>query len=292
MSSLQWRYSTAMNIAVCVKQVPDTTELRIDSETNTLIREGVEAVLNPLDAFPIETGLRLRNALGGKLTVFTMGPPRAADVLRTAVAMGADRMVLLSDRAFAGSDTWATSLALAQAIRAQGPFDLVLCGKQAIDGDTAQVGPGIAAHLRIPQITYVSDVDVENCTDEAVVVTRMLDDREVRLRVTLPAVLTVLKEANEPRLPSLAGRIRAIRGSATVLGAGQLSLPAEQSGLEGSPTRVVRIQVPETSRQHLRIQGDSAACARRLAGILPDLLNAAPSSPRPAAVPAEEVGAQ
>ncbi len=147
-----------MNVIVCIKQVPETTNVRIDFETNTLIREGVESIINPFDAYAIEEGVRIREQVGGKVIVLTMGPPQAEKALREAISLGIDEAILLSDRAFAGSDTWATSLALASAIRKIGDYDLIICGKQAIDGDTAQVGPGIAVHLNVPQITFVKKI--------------------------------------------------------------------------------------------------------------------------------------
>lgn len=250
-----------MRIAVCLKQVPDTTELKLDPVHNTLIREGVEAVLNPLDEFPLEAALRLREANGGEVVAFTMGPPQAGRVLDKAVAMGADEGVLVSDRAFAGADTWSTSLTLARAIEHRGPFDVVLCGKQAIDGDTAQVGPGIAAHLGWPQVTYVTRIESEG---DSLVLERMLDAGKARLRVRLPAVLTVLKEANEPRLPSLAGRLRAFSQTPATLGIGPLGLEAASVGLEGSPTRVARIAVPGNQRTLTRLDGQAKEQARAL----------------------------
>jgi len=251
-----------MNIAVCIKQVPDTTELRIDPETNTLIRKGVPSILNPLDEFPLEAALRLREAAGGRITAFTMGPPQAAEVLRQAVAMGVDDAVLLSDRRFAGADTWATSKTLAAALAHCGPFDLILCGKQAIDGDTAQVGPGIAAHLTIPQVTYVTGLQIAG--EKTLRVHRLLDDGRAELEVRCPVLLTVLKEANEPRLPTLAGRLRALRLDIPTLGAADLGLDPGEIGLNGSPTRVVRIRTPDVRRAHLRIEGDPRETARRL----------------------------
>jgi electron transfer flavoprotein beta subunit len=254
-----------MNIAVCIKQVPDTRELKLDPETNTLIREGVDAVLNPLDEFPLEAALQLREQAGGTVWAITMGPPQAARVLEKAMAMGADRTALVSDRAFAGADTWATSLTLAKALVHLGPFDVILCGKQAIDGDTAQVGPGIAAHLGIPQITYVTNVRWENA---ALRVERLLDHGIAVLGAAPPVVLTVLKEANEPRLPSLSGRLRALARQDVHVDASALGLDSDAVGLNGSPTRVVRVAVPTTDRARTRIEGTPEKCAADLHAII------------------------
>jgi electron transfer flavoprotein beta subunit len=262
-----------MNIAVCLKQVPDTTELKLDPVHNTLIREGVDSILNPLDEFPLEAALQLREQAGGRVVAFTMGPPQAGRVLEKAVAMGADDGVLVSDRAFAGADTWATSLTLAKAIEARGPFDVVFCGKQAIDGDTAQVGPGIAAHLGWPQVTYVTHMEADG---ETLVLERMLDAGKAQLRVRPPVVLTILKEANEPRLPTLAGRLRALTMAPVSVGAGDLGVAKEEVGLDGSPTRVARIAVPQNNRGMTRLSGDSRDIARALLaglreqGVLPE----------------------
>lgn len=255
-----------MKIAVCIKQVPDTAELRIDPDTNTLIREGVDSVMNPLDVFALEAALQLRESGGGEVTVFTMGPPQAADVLRSAIAFGADRGVLASDRAFAGADTWSTSLTLAKAIQVSDNFDLILTGKQAVDGDTAQVGPGIAAHLGLPQVTYVTRLQKQS--EHSLLVTRMLEHGQADLELQLPAVLSVLKAANEPRLPSLAGRLRALRAEIQVLDCNALGVPAEELGLEGSPTRVVDIATPRVQRSHKRFEGDPDSVACELAAML------------------------
>src|SRR3989338_5885623 len=147
-----------MNIIVCIKQVPETTEVRINPETNTLVREGVKSIINPFDMYAIEEAVRLKEKLGGKATVITMGPPQAEGALREAISMGIDDAILICDRAFAGSDTWATSYTLSKAIEKIGDYSLIICGKQAADGDTAQVGPGIAAHLDLPQVTYVKKI--------------------------------------------------------------------------------------------------------------------------------------
>ena len=249
-----------MRIAICLKQVPDTAEMHLDPVTHTLIREGVESILNPLDEFPLEAALLLREQYGGTVTALCMGPPQAGKVLQKALATGADEAILVSDRKFAGSDTWTTSLILARALEKSGPFDLVLCGKQAIDGDTAQVGPGLAAHLRIPQITYVKKV--VSCGNGTIRVERLLDTGTAILEVTLPAVLSILKEANEPRLPTLDHRLRAMASVQQVLNAAALGLPDEELGLAGSPTRVVKISVPQTHREQIRLNGAPTDIAR------------------------------
>jgi electron transfer flavoprotein beta subunit len=195
-----------MNIIVCIKQVPDTAEVKINPETGTLIREGVPSIVNPLDMHAIEAGLRIKEKVGGKLTVITMGPPQAETALREAISMGADDALLLSDRAFAGSDTWATSYTLSRAIEKLGA-DIIICGKQAIDGDTAQVGPEVAEFLNIPHISYVRKI--EDVTKDSIRVQRLMDEGYDIVESTLPVLLTVVKELNEPRLPSLKGKIAA-----------------------------------------------------------------------------------
>ena len=231
-----------MNIIVCIKQVPETTEVRINPETNTLIREGVKSIINPFDMYAIEEGVRLKERFGGKVTIVTMGPPQADAALREAISMGADEGVLVCDRAFAGSDTWATSYTLSGAIKKIGAFDLIICGKQASDGDTAQVGPGISTHLNIPQVTYVKKV--EEATDKLMRVERMLEEGFEIIETPLPALLTVVKEINEPRIPSLKGMIRAKSAKITLWGQKDLDLDPQNIGLCGSPTQVVKIFTP------------------------------------------------
>ena len=233
-----------MEVVVLIKQVPDTTDVRIDRETNTLIREGVPSIINPFDMYAIEEALRVKEAsVDGSVTVMSMGPPQVESALREAIALGADEAVLLSDRAFAGSDTWSTSYTLAAGIRALGGCDLVLCGKQAIDGDTAQVGPGVAQFLGIPQVTYARKLTVED--EGTVLVERLLEDGYDVIRTPLPAVVTVVKEINEPRLPSLKGKMKAKKAEIRTLGAADLEVDPAELGLDGSPTRVIRIFAPE-----------------------------------------------
>ena len=196
-----------MNIIVCIKQVPNTTDVKIDPVTNTLIRDGVESVINPFDAYAIEEAVRLKERFGGKVTVVTMGPPQADAALREAISLGCDEGILVSDRKFAGSDTWATSYTLSCAIKKIGAFDIILCGKQASDGDTAQVGPGISTHLDIPQVTYVKKI--EEIKDNKARVERMTEEGFDIVETPVPCLFTVVKEINTPRLPSLKGMMRA-----------------------------------------------------------------------------------
>ena len=196
-----------MNIIVLVKQVPDTSEVKINRETNTLIRDGVPSIINPYDRYAIEEALRLREKHGGKVTAVTMGPPQAVEALKEAVSLGVDDVVLLSDRAFAGADTWATSYALSQGIRKIGNFDLVIAGKQAIDGDTAQVGPETADMLGIPFVAYIRKI--EQVEGGKMVAERLMDEGYDVVETSLPALITVVKEINEPRVPSLKGKMKA-----------------------------------------------------------------------------------
>ncbi len=232
-----------MRIVVAVKQVPDTAEVRIDEERGTLVREGVPSILNPFDEYALEEAMRWRDELGCTVTVMTMGPPQAEAVLREAVSMGADEAVLLSDRAFAGADTWATSHTLAKAVEKMGDVDIVMTGKQAIDGDTAQTGPSIAASLDWPQITFVGFVRELN--HESIVAERYVEGGCEVIRASLPVVITVLKDANTPRLPSLRGKMKSRKIEIPVWGREDLELPEHEVGLDGSPTRVVKITTPE-----------------------------------------------
>ncbi|HWJ04155.1 MAG TPA: electron transfer flavoprotein subunit beta/FixA family protein [Verrucomicrobiae bacterium] len=234
-----------MHFVVCLKQVPDTSEVRIDPKTNTLMREGVPSIINPYDAHALEEALALRDKVGGKVTVLSMGPPQAKESLRKAVSLGADEAILLSDRAFAGSDTLATSYILARAlekINAEQGIDVILCGKQAIDGDTAQVGPGIARRLDMPQLTYV--IKVESIEPGEIQVHRKLEDGTEVVKAKLPALLTVEKELNEIRYASLPNMLRAARYEPLVWGADKFDLDPAEMGLKGSPTSVSRIFAP------------------------------------------------
>ncbi|MCM8765927.1 MAG: electron transfer flavoprotein subunit beta/FixA family protein [Candidatus Omnitrophica bacterium] len=273
-----------MEIIVCIKQVPDTTEVRIDPQTNTLQREGVASIINPFDMYALEEGIRLKEKYGGKVTVITMGPPQAEEALREAISLGSDEAILITDRALAGSDTWATSLTLAKAIEKIGRFDLIICGKQAIDGDTAQVGPGISAHLNIPQVTYVKKIEeiriLEHQSTGApehrapsnhsaiVRVQRMMEEGYVVMEVPLPCLITVVKEINEPRLPSLKGKLRARNALITKWGIQDLGIDKQDVGLEGSPTRVVRVFSPPPRKGGQILQGNVQEMVEKLVELL------------------------
>ena len=243
-----------MNVVVCLKQVPGTTQVKIDPETNTLIREGIESIINPFDTYAIEEGVRLRERFSGKVTVISMGPPQTEAALREAVSLGADEGILLSDPAFAGADTWATSCTLSMALRKLEQYDLVICGRQTLDGDTGQVGPQLAEMLCLPFIAYVSQI--EEIADGEMRVRRMVEDGYEVMESPLPAVLTVVKEINAPRLPSLRGIARSKSASIPVWGVKELDIDPGKVGMAGSFTRVVRIFSPRQDRQGEIFQGD------------------------------------
>jgi len=260
-----------MNIVVCIKQVPDTTDVRIDPETNTLIRSGVQCIINPFDMYAIEEGIRLRERFGGKVVVITMGPPQAEDALREAISLGADDAILVSDRSFAGSDTWATSYTLSKVIENIGTYDLIICGKQAIDGDTAQVGPGISAHLDIPQITYVKKIEelnLENAGHKTVRAERMTEEGYEIIESPLPCLITVVKEINEPRLPSLKGKMKSKKAEIKKWQAKDLNVDPDSLGLNGSPTKVVKIFTPSAREKGQMFEGDAKEIAEKLVGLL------------------------
>ena len=242
-----------MNIIVLVKQVPDTSEVKINRETNTLIRDGVPSIINPFDMYAIEEALRLREQHGGKVTAVTMGPPQAAEALKEAVAMGVDDVVLVSDRAFAGADTWATSYTLAMGIKKIGNFDLVIAGKQAIDGDTAQVGHETADMLGIPFVAYIRKV--EKVEPGKMTLERMMDEGYDVVETSLPALITVVKEINQPRFPSLKGKMKAKSLKVATLSAKDIQADENMIGLKGSPTKVVRIFPPAPRGQREILTG-------------------------------------
>ena len=249
-----------LRIVVCIKQVPDTTQVRIDPETNTLVREGIPAIINPFDLHAIEAGVRLKERYGGTCAMVCMGPPQAVDALQKALSFGADQGILLSDRALVGSDTLATSAALAGAIRKldqQQKVDLVLCGKQTIDGDTAQVGPGIATRLGFSQLSYVGRIESVDLEKRTVRVRRILEGAEEVVEAPLPALLTVLKEIGEPRYAALPAVIQGLRTAIPVWGITNMDLSSDEVGLAGSPTQVRRIFAPpQRERGEILAGGD------------------------------------
>ena len=251
-----------MNIIVCIKQVPETQEVRLDPVTHTLKREGIAAIINPFDLYALEEGLRVRESQGGTVTLLTMGPPQAEAALREALGFGADAAVLLSDRAFAGADTWATALTLSKAIEKLGGADLIFTGKQAIDGDTAQVGPMLAAILDIPYAAWARKLTFGE--DGALQVERLLDHGYDAVEVSLPALVTVVKEINEPRVPSFKAKLRAKQAAIPVWGLSDLGLDEPAVGLSGSFTQVVKVFPPPARGKSEVWTGDPAELAGRL----------------------------
>jgi electron transfer flavoprotein beta subunit len=255
-----------MKIVVMIKQVPDTTEVRLDPRTGTLIREGVPSIINPEDKNALEEALKLKESMGANVVVISMGPPQAEDALREALAMGADEAILLSDRAFAGADTWATATTLGYALKKIGDFDLVLAGRQAIDGDTAQVGPQLAEFLKVPQVTYVRELNVEGGKVRA---ERAVEDGYEDIEAALPALLTITKEANTPRYPHAGAIISAYRErTVTRWGVNDINADPESLGLKGSPTQVKRSFSPPPKEPGQIIQGGPPEAAKDVVAIL------------------------
>jgi len=258
-----------MHIIVCLKQVPNTTQVKINPETNTLVRDGVESIMNPFDENALELALQLKEAHpGSRVTAITMGPPQAADMLKEAVARGADDVILLCDRAVAGSDTLATSYAVSRAVQKAGAPDLVLFGKQAIDGDTAQVGPGVAKWLGIPCVACVRKCEL-NADGTSVRVEAVYEDSYDVLDVPLPCALTVLKDANVPRMASLRGKMAAKRLQIPFTTAADCGADPALLGLAASPTHVVRIFSPPPKTGGEKWEGvEPAEAASRLVSAL------------------------
>ncbi len=256
-----------MDIVVCIKQVPDTTqEIKIDPKTNTLIREGVKSIINPFDMYAIEESVRLKEKYSGKVTVISMGPPQAEEALREAISLGCDEAILITDKTLAGSDTFVTSYVLACAIQKLKNYDLIICGKQASDGDTAQVGPGVSAHLDIPQVTYVKKI--EEIKEGIARFQRMTEEGYEVIEVFLPALITVVKEINEPRLASLKGLIRAKQININRWTRKDLNLLPEDIGLKGSPTQVIKIFTPSRRLGGEILQGEVDQIIERLVEVL------------------------
>jgi electron transfer flavoprotein beta subunit len=259
-----------MKIVVCIKQVPQTTNVKIDPETNTLVRQGVESQINPFDLYALEEAVRVKERLAAQgeestVTVISMGPPQVMDALREAITLGADEAILLSDRAFAGADTWATSYALAAAIK-ELAAGLVFCGMQAIDGDTAQTGPGITIHCDLALATYVSKID--EISPKKATVRRLLEDGYELCEIALPALFTVVKEINEPRTPSLRGKMKAKSAQIPVWTVASLGLDPDKCGLKGSPTQVVKVFSPEHRAGGERWDGDASDLAAKMLEIM------------------------
>ena len=253
-----------MEILVCVKQVPDTAEVKIDPEKHTVIRAGVPNIFNPFDQNALEAALQLKDSQGARVTLISMGPPQAEEVLREGLAMGADDAYLLTDRKVGGSDTLATGYCLAQAVRKvaelQGieQFDIVLCGKQAIDGDTAQVGPQIATELGIPQITYAAEINVDGTT---VRVKQQNEEGYIVTEAQFPVLITAVKELNEPRFPTIRGTMKAKKREIPHLSADDIKVDETKIGLKGSPTMVRKIFTPPQRTQGLVIKEEDPNAA-------------------------------
>lgn len=258
-----------MHIICCVKQVPATTEVTIDPVTNTIVREGAEAVINPCDAHALEEGLRIKEKKGGRLTVLSMGIPAAARMLWETLAMGADEAILLSDRAFAGADVLATAYTLSQGIRCLGHYDLILCGRRAVDGDTAQVGPALAEKLGIPHATCVRRI--KGISPSHLRCERLTEEGSETLEMELPALITVVEEINEPRLPSIPGLIQARGAAVQIWDAKRIGAERDLCGLQGSATRVVRTFAPQYESEAEIIEGLPWEQARILAERICDL---------------------
>ncbi len=251
-----------MNIAVCVKQVYGKVKIEIDPQTSALLRGGSDPIINPLDLYALEEAIRLREKHEGKVVAFCMGPSEAQDVLREAVAIGADEAILASDPAFENSDTWSTSLVLSRMIRKGGPFDLVICGRQSIDGETGQVGPQLAEFLGVPFVSSVSKI--EEIGGDRMKVARMVEDGHQLLDTDLPAVISVVKEINVPRLPSLRGMMASKKAKIPEMNAQSLELDLKEVGLSGSPTRILRAFVPQREGQSELLQGSLEEQAEQL----------------------------
>jgi len=243
-----------MKIAVLIKQVPDTDDVKLDPETGTMIREGSGTIINPLDLNAIEAAVRIKEELGTEceITVVSMGPPNTEFALREALALGAERAILLTDRTFAGADSWATARVLTKALEKTGEYDLVLAGEKATDGETGQVGPEVAAMLSIPCATYVSDIEYNK---DSVEICRTVEDGLEKQRIKFPCLLTVLSALNNPSMPTLKGKMVSRRAEIMTLMAQDLDINPDELGLKGSPTRVVKVTTPQKTRKTKRFSG-------------------------------------
>ena len=261
-----------MNILVCVKQVPDTTEIKIDPVKNTLIREGVPAILNPFDGYALEAAARIKDKNPDtKIVIVSMGLPKAMDVIKECIAIAADKGYLISDRPFGGSDTLATSYIISEGIKKieelEGKFDLIFCGKQAIDGDTAQVGPEIAEHLGLPQVTYGLEAEVDG---DMIKVTKEVEDGKEIIGAKMPALVTFTKPSFDPRFPTIKRKMAARKAQIPTLTAADLpTIDLAQAGLKGSPTKVKKTFVPQKKTGGIKIAEETAEdSAKKLFGAL------------------------
>ncbi len=252
-----------MIIVVLVKQVPNTSDVRIDAKTGNLIREGIESIINPEDRHALEAALFIKSKEGAEVIVISMGPPQAIEAVCECLAMGADRGVLLTDKAFAGADTWATSTALGLALRRLENFDLILAGRQAIDGDTAQIGPQVAEFLGIPQLTYVSQLEIRK---DRVIAERVLEDGCERIESPMPVLVTVLSSLNAPRYPTVAGILNATsdRAPIEIWNAADIGAKALDLGFLGSQTQVIRTFTPKQARDTRYLEGSPGSIAEEL----------------------------
>jgi len=251
-----------MNIIVCIKQVPNVSEVRWDPETGALIRKGVPSIINPNDKNAIEAALQLRERHGGEVTILSMGPSQVEEALREALGMGADHAIRLTDKKFAGSDTWVTSYTLGLAIRRIAKWDLVICGKEALDGMTAQVGPQLAEYLDIPQLTYAIDLEV---VDTRVKIKQKLGDIHRVLEASLPVLITVEREANQPRVAPVDCIIEAYNKEIIVWRADDLNGDEESFGLKGSPTKLKKVYTPKVLKGKAEIfEGGPEEAAHQL----------------------------
>ena len=256
-----------MKVVVCAKQVPNTNEVKINPKTGTLIRDGVESILNPDDDNALEAALQMKDGNADTtVTVITMGPPQAKEVLVECMAKGADDSVLLSSRAFGGADTWATSNTIAGAIKRIADYDIIFAGRQAIDGDTAQVGPQIAEKLGIPQVTYVERII--SCNGKEVTVRRQLEDGYEVIQVPMPCLLTVVKELNKPRYMSVKGIYEAYEKDITVWNENDIPVRADEIGINASPTKVFRSFTPDPKGKGIMIEGTPKEAAAKVIGEL------------------------
>ncbi len=259
-----------MNTIVCIKQVPSTNEVKLDPVTHTIIRDSRASVINPFDLHALEEAIRIKEVLGGKVTALSMGIPATEKLLRDAVSRGADNALLLSDRKFAGADTLATSYALSLGVKEIGEYDLIICGKMAVDGDTAQIGPELAQTLNITHVTDVMKID--EIDEKSITCTKVTDNGEAVVKVKLPALITVLKDMNMIRMPSITGIRNGINAEFKMMNAEDAKADISRCGLDGSPTQVVKTFTPPSKREAMTIVGDVKEQAQKLCGIIKEVV--------------------